>query len=972
MSIPVPIHDSKGWGLENDSNYSSQTGSPEQPSSSLDYFSLSVSQSKTAESSSALPKRPPDAERKPPRRAQGPAYIGPKLSDEDETSDEEADFEKFKMQTRIEKIMEFHREAAQADMELALTLHNDRKEKKSNKASDALKVQEHGKQMLRLQAKKEEERKALVEAERGKRRNEIRKRSALREPARAANTNTHQSWDTWFDSQSVRLDIDSNGKLMLRREEPSNDESENQMWDLNPLDMPRGRKPSVSREMAPVAPTKQSGWKATPTSSTSTSSSQPQWPTASAATPIPQRKAEQPSWFSGSTHPLAQSTSFDDDEFQLPGGFPGGAKATPAPGPVTSGWTKKVVPGTGPAPTVSSSSTSIPIETKSVPISVSPPSSTSLKKSNKKQRPGTKKPAVETTSKDDVDTLSTEHELELSSTPRPTIPNMMKSFKLDDVASTPRPSGLRRLHDPSAAGNSAVKEETLWERMAKKSENTKTTQASSYTSESEESVWAQMTKQGSRAADPRLDSSWARKMSQQSAFQEPHIPSFPASAEIEEETLWGRVMKQGSRGTDTSVPVQSKATPYGTVEEESPWEMMKKRGLLGGNAPSSHTSQGKVSKTSPNVSPPAPAEREETPWERMERMKAQGQDVGSTSLKTKLDQTSAPKPGQRAVNPNMWMPSDVPTTFPSNIAPPQPRPNEEKFWTPGGGTTAANHRQGWNHPIPQSDNSYATSSQNQHASDALRSRLGSFVPQAQEADKRQTYVPTSIMKGSKAKKTVKGKTVMIEEISDEEGPDGHKGPGGKLPPNSRSILDIIEPKPSVPTTMFTNIFQYGEGEDEEDYDTGLSSMAPTPSTAPTSPPGEVPAMDDEWLSSMTEDIKNGDWDKVMDTGVPKSMAKAMYSPWSHGFNDNSASHSLDSAKLFSALESVDDKPSPPTLPASKRTASPPRPAVVEKKAPEPKEPEKKEPEKKEPEKKEPAKPPPATKAKAKAKGKGRK
>lgn len=975
MSIPVPIHDSKGWGLDNGwgSNYSSQTGSPDQPSSSLsngvDYFSL---QSKSADPSSAPPKRPPDVDRKPARRAHGSSYIGPKISDSDETSDEEADFEKFKMQTRIEKIFEFHREAAHADMDLALALHNDRKAKKSSKASDALRVQEHGQQMLRLQAKKEEERKALVEAERGKRRNEIRKRSALREPARAANTNTHQSWDTFFDSQSIRLDIDGNGKLLLRPEGSPEGDSENQMWDLNPLDMLRGRKPSISRETVPAPSVKQSGWKTTSTSA------QPQWPTTSTATPIPERKVEQPSWFSDPVHPLAQSMSFDDDDFQFPGGFPDQAKAALAPAPVhvVSGWAKKAVPGKVSPSAIPSSSTSMSLETKTAPITASPPTTASSKKPTKKQRPGAKKPGVD--SKVEVETLSTESELEMSSTPRPGIPHMMKSFKADDVSSTPRPSGLRRLQDPSAAGNSAREE-------------------------AEEPSWTHMTKPKSQIVEPRLDNSWARTSNQKSAFQEPHVSAFSASVGVEDESLWERMKRQKLQGADPTPPAQPK--PYNTVDEGSLRGQTMNRGLQGANAPSSFASQSKVSKVVPEEEgilrermlrkqqqgpnhaytsfPPtvvSSAETEETPWQRMERLKAQGQDnVGSGPLNTRIDQTtstSAMKPGQRAVDPKMWTPSDnAPTAFPaSKLVPPQPRPNEEKYWTPGGGTTSANHRQGWGQPAPQSDNSYGVS-QHQHASDAQRSRVA-FAAQPSEAEKRQAFVPTSIMKGSKAKKTSKGKTVMLEEISDEEGPDGRKPASAKLPSNSRSILDIVEPKPSVPSTMFTNIFQYGEGEEEEGYDTGSSSMAPTPSTAPTSPPGEVPAMDEEWLSSMAEDIKNGDWNRLLDTSTSESTAKAMYSPWSQGFHENESAvpHSLDSAKLFSALESVDDKPLSRTIPASKPAPSPPRPAVVEKKVPEKKEPEKKEPEKKEPEKKEPVKQPPPkeTKAKGKAKGKGRK
>jgi hypothetical protein len=1035
MSIPVPIHDSKGWGIDSGwgSNYSSQTGSPDQPPSSLlkgvDYFSLAVVQTKAADPSPTLPKRPPDIDRKPVRRP-GPSYIGPKLNDPDETSDEEADFEKFKMQTRIAKIFEFHRDAAQADIDLALNIHNDRKAKKSSKDGDARKVREHEKQMLLLQAKKEEERKTLVEEERGKRRSEIRKRSALREPARAANTTAvHQSWDTLFDSQSVRLDIDGNGKLLLRPEGTSEDDSENQMWDLNSAaldlsrmapNMLRGRKPSIG----------QSGWKSTPTPSAQTP-----WPTTSAATPIPDRKPEQPSWFSDSAHPLSQSISFDDHDFQIPGGFQGEAKATPVP--VASGWAKKAIPvaaalGKLSPPAAPSSTTAMPVETKPVPVAVpapipaaTTPTPASLKKQNKKQRPNAKKPAIATatSSKVEVEASSTEHELEMSSTPRPSIPHMMKSFKTDDISSTPRPSTLKHLVEPSAAGNSAVEEESPWDRVMKRkaseSENAKPLKASLYATDVGESPWAHAEKQKAQFTEPRQeDSPWTQTMRQKPTIQEPQVSSFSASLGMDEETPWQRMMRQKAPEPTLS---QLKATPYAAVEEEETlWAKAMKHKLQGPNALNPRVPQTIASKVALEEESPwermmkqnklpginalvTPAavpviEPEETPWERIKRLNAQGSDnVASTSSKAKVDQTSnlsTLKFGQRAANPNMWTPSEVPdSALPaSKLVPPQSRPNEDKFWTPGGGAPSMSQHQSWDPLSSQLDKSYATPSQHQHVSDAQRSRQISdpvstnsrgFGTQTLEVDKRQIFLPTSIMKGSKAKKPVKGKRVTMEEVPDEEGPDGRKAPDAKLPSNSRVILDIVEPKPSVPSTMFTNIFQYGEDEEEEEDEyTESSSMAPTPSTAPTSPPGEVPTMNDEWLSSMAEDIKNGDWDRLLDTSVSESTAKAMYSPWAQGFhhNESPGAHDFDSAKLFSALASVDDKPPPPAVMSSKPAASPPRPAVVEKKVPEAKVPAKKEPEKKEPEKKEPekketvGKPPPAkeTKAKGKAKGKGRK
>lgn len=93
----------------------------------------------------------------------------------------------------------------------------------------------------------------------------------------------------------------------------------------------------------------------------------------------------------------------------------------------------------------------------------------------------------------------------------------------------------------------------------------------------------------------------------------------------------------------------------------------------------------------------------------------------------------------------------------------------------------------------------------------------------------QAHSPTTTKKGKNKKG--KSKRVSVEEVPDDE-PDNR---GGCLPMDSRYILEsktILEPKPSMPPTSFESIISY----DDDEGDSTSSSIAPTPSTAPSSPP----------------------------------------------------------------------------------------------------------------------------------------
>ncbi|KAF8908609.1 hypothetical protein CPB84DRAFT_1744231 [Gymnopilus junonius] len=104
------------------------------------------------------------------------SYIGPHLDDSNEPLSEADDFELFKMQTRMQKIVEFHQAAALAEIRLAIEIYKERTAPNGETHEVSARVVEHQKRMSELQSAKEEERKATVKAERAKRRSELRTR----------------------------------------------------------------------------------------------------------------------------------------------------------------------------------------------------------------------------------------------------------------------------------------------------------------------------------------------------------------------------------------------------------------------------------------------------------------------------------------------------------------------------------------------------------------------------------------------------------------------------------------------------------------------------------------------------------------------------------------------------------------------------------------------------------------------------
>ena len=158
--------------------------------------------------------------RPPKTRLPGHRYLGPKLNDPAEPTDEAAEFEKFKMDTRVAKILEFHSQAAQAEISLAFEIYSMQKkglgsrekgdETKMIKEQEKRMLEEHYMRMIELQRAKETERKVIVEEERRKRRAEIRqraeeKRKKKEEAAQAAQT---PSWESLIEGQAAPFDVE--------------------------------------------------------------------------------------------------------------------------------------------------------------------------------------------------------------------------------------------------------------------------------------------------------------------------------------------------------------------------------------------------------------------------------------------------------------------------------------------------------------------------------------------------------------------------------------------------------------------------------------------------------------------------------------------------------------------------------------------------------------------------------------------
>ena len=964
-------------GLGRSSNRSSQSASPDHASTSSGGYSLvPYPPDHRPELNSAPPKRPPDINKPSKVRLRGPAYVGPSLTDPGETSEEEADFERFKMEIRIKKIWEFHHAAAQADAELAMNIYNDRVTKTSSKAGDALKVAEHEKRMLKMQAAKEEERKEIVSAERQKRRDEIRRRIA--QTAKALDVGGMQrSWDTFFDPQAAQIDFDERGRVIPRKEDvPAPGSSpEGHVWENyseagSPL---AGAQDATLRGRPPRTAGTPSGWKTKQVPSASSP-----WQTQTHHASLRQAEATN---YSPLTHDAEQWGLNSEGSFEFPGGFPADAMNTSDPS-AFNGWLKKPIVSSKLAQVETASSP--PDAAPEIPVADTSLFTSAGKKPNKKQRPATQKkgnfaPAVEAESPTtptlipkfpDIQQKLVHPDEELSSTPRPHLlaghikrsPGLSSGY-MSEATSTLKGSARRFASQISAdesmtASSSKLGDETPWQRAQRLGTLPSGGAATSglvMSNVEEESLWAAgVTRQrGQQMTDSRPVQSkvsplgglveepgslWERTMKNRMqaslvSAANSNIPQ-PSDA-LEGESPWQRMMRLKGQGVNSAHPSHD---PNQTSAEESPWEQINRLKSQSGNS------------TSVMVSP-ASALEEETPWQRMQRLKAQGGSTGSAVVHPMIVSEQANGPDLVTEEETPWQRMARLKSQGSNST-----ASSSKMKGPSAPAKTTSMKQAWG---PSADVEHFAS---QGAEDTVWSQSGN----ASWGGRQVGWGSSSQAAGNSWKDPLNSnkafaagrKKVTIEDVPDEEGPYGWKGPEGQLPSTSRMILDIVEPKPSVPSTMFENIFLY-EGADEgqeEEYDAGLSSAAPTPSTAPTSPPSED-LHDEGWYKSAMEEMGKGNWDNLLKKGVPVPATTSggpnsfTGTTMPHMNDGSSLSQSIDSAKLLSALEAVDERPTP--VRTSPPTASVEPPAAVPTVE----------------EKKEPAKPTPAQ---APAKGKGKK
>ncbi|KAG6849733.1 hypothetical protein H0H93_005850 [Arthromyces matolae] len=889
-------------GVPRKSTHASQNDSPDHLSSSgssayelLQPPSLSSS---FLDSHVEHQKRPPDTARKGKSPARGPTYIGPYLSGSDDSSDED-DFTQFKMQTRIDKIWEFHLDAARADIELAMAIQNDRLQNRSLDAPDhAMKFSEHERRMEFLREQKEKERKELVATERQRRRQEIKQRSAFgdrREHPHVDDTYSQAEWEKQFmTGSSVQYDLQRREFVLGSSTSPS----ENQ---VAPHPESRDGAPSnASDKFGTIRARRKSqtngtssGWKTKHTPSPPTTA----FTQAQAASTNPESRT----WFS--SHETAED-SFGID--------PSSHTSTPVP-PIPAGWgasekpsasslLKKVLSDPPPRKHSSLSSAAGP----ELDIMPSFTSNKKLPKNHKGRQFGfeqdaespttptvsshhhARAPVVEASSRDIPHSRypHSQPEDEMSSTPRPPgfLKRQMAEYMSDLNGSTPKIQN-NRLGESSRWGSN--EHESPVARKGKLSDN--------HSQLAEDDAWDHITaladkaiQEGSQWGKPvhrhgagasqfqQMSSdgdAWGRgrRMSAATVNQSsPHEPS-----------LWEQQSKSRVNQTSAFTERAHTLTNFGSVPNaedvgEEFWAAARRAQLMNGNPDADH-----------HLPQPEP---EETPWQRMTRLKAQGTSTGPASgpnANTTFDQQPVRK-GMHASKPSN-----------GDGAPGQP---PGKFWAPNNG---GNTSRMYQHAPPAAKQSmpggYAFDTPQSH------DRFGSAVSSSGKIKLSSSY----------------SKQVTVEDEIDEEEANA---PHGSLPYNSRYILDIAVPKPSHPPTAFSDVIEFeGEEFDEDnDYDHNLSSAVPTPSTAPTSPPGEIPSMEEEWMKKVAENVTAGKFDD-MDFGsfgadISNKMSKPS-SAWSSGAPAKQnpwGAQKLDAAKLESALQSV-----PPAV-----SASPPKPTAA--------------------------------------------
>ncbi|KAG6886755.1 hypothetical protein C0992_002515 [Termitomyces sp. T32_za158] len=811
---------SKACGLRSKSfAHSSQNASPDHLSSSgssafevLQPPSLSSS---LLETHIEPPKRPPDIDQKGKARARGPTYVGPHLLRPEESSDED-DFAMLRMQTRINKIWEFHLAAARADVELVIAVQNELLSKDSSwdEIDYERRIFEHEKRMEKLRDEKEEERQELVVAERKRRQEGFHQRPALREHADAR---TKSDWESLFQNKVHKVHFDAEKRSFSLGDETQTRGTMRFESHMNaPAPAPSDYFGAVHtrKQSQSNVPSSSSGWK-TKTSS-ATASSQAGSSTSSGSR----------SWIDRSLEDNDGPLDFDGTPAQ---------NFNPLP-PMPAGWGEK---SWGEKPSANALLKKVlsdpPSRKYSLSSVVEPNSNVELNVDTKSQRGFGSSKRLEGRQPFDFDTTVESPTTSAVNASARGLAGMTSTRHVrqsrhahlqtdDEMSSTPRP----RIAPAFGAASWKMNGQDTVSRQAK---------LPARDSHVEDEGWANVHSLAGNAMEAMMkeeDSQWGHKQTMREG--------------------WGRSIQSNGNVSATSVTKQSPTGP-----EVSLWQQQQQKARSRGqpstlvNVPKAEDVQEDFwaaarAKINAETTQPIVEHHsivtEETPWQRMQRLKAE-KPLPSTagSSMNPFDQPPARK-GLHSSKPSWSKVSNLEDSVTDMFPPSVPAQFPNKYWTPNGtGSTSHNWSNG-----EQSTAKHSMTMPGGYMSDTQR-QYDNFGPanvSSYNARMRSSYT----------------KHASVEEEPDEDGPGGRDAQIGALPYDSRFILDVAVPKPIHPPEAYSEVIDYGEDPDEEnEWDHSLSSPVQTPSTAPTSPPSDLT---EEWMNAVTENLKSG---KLEDTDL---------------------------------------------------------------------------------------------------------
>ncbi|KAF9525417.1 hypothetical protein CPB83DRAFT_909174 [Crepidotus variabilis] len=844
-------------------------------------FTKGTSAGQQAVAQSTADKRP-QPKGKLPRQA----YTGPSLDDAEEPLSDEEDFERFKMDIRIRKIVEFHQAAALADIELAIAIYKDRKAENSDKLEVSSKVTDHQKRMSQLQNEKEEERKNIVKTERSKRRSDLRSRpgrsGTLVAPRPSVPTNP--SWlNDFHDRAPSRLQSDLDiAKILSEDSDESQGNVDKLLQQLFPMSASTSSSsPPRSSPHAKGSPnhyqtsefqdhsvsTPSFGWgvnlsstPAVPPASTSSASGQSQLSKRRLSTNVPpmmkSSHLSRPSLFgddeSGdedvspppSAQPLtARPTATANDFFnhdasamlsnQLmaePDLVSAFAQWSGGGGGASNGYQNQApqVPSWGPRQAVQTPTVDNPNPWGSKEPARSTPLTSGWNKRKLSFSAGQSNPAdVSFTSFGHPET--SEHSASLAT---------MAAF--NSVHTRARKPSMS-FFDPSPTQNELTQKPSP---PLQPTVSTPATKAEKATPPAPVSTAKKLGKK----QRPGVKKTGGSNFAQEEQDQDETSPTTPSTTSIQatsnhdgptfsSPSLFGpepssnskvapmtRARKNSTAWDDvTSTPRPAPKIPS---HLQAAFANNPETGLRQGLAPKSKAPE--VVRGGPEAST-----IKGTQWGAASAVRSAWSIFSSGETAQSQSPVDTPAMSQAAVR-DPWLPGgfevDEGAGNRGEISPSEgkrPVGHQSQFWAPPTETQQSNHS-----APPRQQPISVAQRRLQQMNDPVSAPA---VPAKSATPAAPTPVAASQATGKKGKgKKGKGKKVTVEEVPDDE-QDSH---GESLPVDSRYIMEpktIAEPKPSVAPRMFDSIIGYGDG-DEDEAETTSSSFAPASSTTFDSPP----------------------------------------------------------------------------------------------------------------------------------------